>query len=111
MSAPHRQGDLFQYPNRPGFKRHGTSQQAAAAMAPRAGTLRGQALAVIGAAGPHGLTADEVANRLGKSILSIRPRITELLVLELIERNNERRKNASGHFADAYVATPITTDR
>jgi hypothetical protein len=111
MNAPHRQGDLFQYPNRPGFKRRGTSQRAAQAIAPRAFNLRVQALAEIAKAGPHGLTADEVADRLGKSILSIRPRISELLVLELIERNNERRKNASGHLADAYVATSVAANK
>ena len=98
-----RQGDLFQYPNRPGFKQYGTSQEAADAIEPHVDTLRGKALAVIRTAGPHGLTADEVADVLGKSVLSIRPRISELLLFELIERNGQRRKNASGLFADAYV--------
>ena len=99
-----RQGDLFQtYPNRPGFKQHGgTSQDAAEAIEPRADTLRGKALAVIKTAGPRGLTADEAADIMDRSVLSIRPRISELLELGLIERNGQRRKNSSGLNADAY---------
>lgn len=97
-----RQGDLFQYPNRPGFKQYGTSQEAADAIEPHADTLRGKALAAIRAAGPDGLTADEVADCLDRSVLSIRPRISELLEVGLIERNGHRRKNKSGLFADAY---------
>lgn len=98
-----RQGELFHYPNRPGFKQYGTSQEAADAIEPQAHTLRGKALAEIKGAGKHGLTADEVADHLGRSVLSIRPRVSELLVLGLIERNHQRRKNASGLFADVYV--------
>ena len=102
-----RQGDLFQYPNRPGFKQYGTSQEAADAIEPHADTLRGKALAVIRAAGPRGRTADEVADILNRSVLSIRPRISELLVLGLIKRNDERRKNRSGLFADAYTEAEL----
>jgi predicted transcriptional regulator len=106
-----RQGDLFHYPNRPGFKQYGTSQEAADAIEPQAHTLRGKALAEIKAAGRHGLTADEVADQLGRSVLSIRPRVSELLVLGLIERNRQRRKNTSGLFADAYVEVSRETSR
>ena len=58
-------------------------------------------------AGPHGLTADEVADILNRSVLSIRPRISELLTLGLIKRNDERRKNRSGLFADAYTEAEL----
>lgn len=47
------------------------------------------------------MTADEVAAKLKQSILYIRPRITELRSMHLIERTDERRLNESGK--KAYV--------
>lgn len=41
-------------------------------------------------------TADEVASLLSLSVLSVRPRITELRNAGLIEKTGQRRKNASG---------------
>jgi hypothetical protein len=50
-------------------------------------------MALLGA-GP--LTADEAAAKLGESVLSIRPRISELRARGLIAPTGERRRNASG---------------
>lgn len=80
------------YPDAPGAKVEGTSRDAARAMAPSAGGLRGQVLAVI-AAKPS--TADEVAAALDLSILTIRPRVSELVALGEVEDGGERRCNAS----------------
>src|SRR5512139_2528461 len=92
------------YPNRPGFKNRDTSKAAADAMRPRAGTLRAAALKILSTA-PR--TADEVAAQLGESILSIRPRITELSRLGYVIATKERRANQSTHKAIVWTITPI----
>lgn len=83
------------YPNTPGYRAPGTSQDAARGTAPRAGDLRARVFAELKAAGPSGLTADEVAGRIGKTVLAIRPRVSELNAEDLIEPTGERRANAS----------------
>ena len=97
--------DLFEgrpaYPNAPGFKDPTTSLDAARAIEPIAGSLRAAILAAYREERPRGLTADEVACRLGRSILSVRPRVTELYWQGLLERTGERRRNTSG--MDAHV--------
>jgi hypothetical protein len=103
--------DLFdyaeRYPHRPGAKEATTSADAAAAMASRAPTLRDRALAALQRA-PAGMTADEVADALGEGILSIRPRISELKRLGLIEATKERRANSSGLDARVWRARGAT---
>tara|TARA_R110002020_G_scaffold116250_2_gene266515 strand:- start:2356 stop:2757 length:402 start_codon:yes stop_codon:yes gene_type:complete len=42
---------------------------------------------------PKGLTGTEIANKCNRSILSVRPRTTELKLLGLIVDTEERRKN------------------
>ena len=61
---------------------------------------RALVLAVL-AAIPSGLTADEIAAKLGESVLAVRPRVSELFHAGLIEKTGERRPNASG--LNAYV--------
>lgn len=88
------QGDLFSYPNAPGFKEvGGTSEKAAKIMEPYAKTLAARAWRLLL---KQKLTADEVAKALGVSILSIRPRISELHALGLARKTKERRLNDSG---------------
>lgn len=74
--------DLFswspKYPDRPGFKEPTTSRDAAERVAPTAKRDRGMVLTIYRAAWPAALTPDEVAARCGRSVLSIRPRCTEL---------------------------------
>ena len=53
------------------------------------------------AATPCGLTADEIAMKLGESVLAVRPRVSELFHARQIEKTGERRPNASG--LNAYV--------
>jgi predicted HTH transcriptional regulator len=48
------------------------------------------------------MTADEVAENMGKSILSIRPRIAELSKLGSIEDSGQRRTNESGKVATVW---------
>jgi hypothetical protein len=91
------------YPDRPGYKVSGPSEQAA--IASIAKTLRDKVLATIAAA-PQGLTADEVAGKLNKSVLSVRPRDAELHRLGEIRRTGSRGKNTSGMTASVWVLSP-----
>ena len=88
---------LFAYPLSPGFKTGGTSRDAALAVSSRASVLRERVHAEIAAAGRSGLTADQVAARLGESVLSVRPRLSELYHASppRIVPTGERRTNDS----------------
>lgn len=93
------------YPAEPGSKeRGGCSAEAAAAMAPDAATLRGQVLAALIEIGP--MTADEIATAIDLSVLSVRPRVSKMAALELIERTGERRPNVSGMSAAVWRVRP-----
>jgi len=100
MSTP----DLFSYPTTPGYQHRDTSRAAATAIAPIAKTLRDKAFAEIIASGQHGLTADQVAARLGRSIMSVRPRLSELVELRTIRDTGKRRPNESGRPAIVWQA-------
>lgn len=104
--------DLFsRYPNRAGFKEPTTSKDAADRLEAkgRASKLRA---AVLGAfeLGWTG-TADELAHRLGESILSIRPRVSELHRQGLIVRTGIRHRNDSGASAHVWQLNPVATRR
>lgn len=93
--------DLFSYPHTPGSKTGGTSRDSAEAMKLTACRLRDLCMLWL-ERDPY--TADEVAEHLGQSILSIRPRFSELRKLNLIQDTGERRKNVSGHRAIVWKA-------
>jgi predicted HTH transcriptional regulator len=97
-----KQGELFpRYPNVPGFKRRDTSQDAAAQMQHESSQLQTACLSVIVDA-PS--TADEVAETLRRSILTIRPRLSELVAKNKIEDSGVRRHNLSGKRAIVWQA-------
>lgn len=87
---------LWSYPARPGYKGAETSKIAAQEIESIADTLRSQALYHITG---KPMTADEVANALRVSVLSVRPRIAELNKMGLIEDSEIRRRNESGRAA------------
>lgn len=89
------------YPHAPGFKKDGTSAEAAHSMKSRAATLRDEVLRVLSF---KALTADEVARILDESILSVRPRLSELAARGLIVETGARRKNDSGKLAAVWRA-------
>lgn len=91
------------YPAAPGFKDRDTSRKAADSVSSRVETLRGLCLDRVRAAGAAGLTADEAAARVNETVLSIRPRFTELLALERIRDSGQRRRNESGRTAKVWV--------
>lgn len=98
--------DLFTYPCSPGYKERTTSRDAAAVVRGRASVLRDRVFAEIAAAGHSGLTADQVAARLGESVLSVRPRVTEFAkaTSPRIVPTGEHRTNDSGLKAKVWRA-------
>lgn len=95
------------YGGEPGWREPTTSRDAARASTDDADTLRREVYRAFVAAGRDGLTADEAAARVGRSVLSVRPRVTELARAERpwIARTGERRMNQSGHSAAVWRAT------
>jgi hypothetical protein len=98
-----RQGNLFDtghYPETPGYKEPLTSAAAAHSMRDRALTLRAR---IIRALEVYGfLTTDEAARILNESVLSIRPRFSELLLQGKIYKTLGTRKNVSGKEARVW---------
>ena len=92
------------YPEHPGAKVAGTSQDAADNMDEIAPTLRDQVLRLVFLSG--GITTDEVADRLNVSVLAVRPRFSELRTMGKIEQTGERRINASGMTANVWRIKP-----
>jgi hypothetical protein len=92
------------YPDRPGWKKPGTSQDAAQAITSCAKTMRDRVLAFLTERYPSSFTADQIAVGLGASILTVRPRVSELRRSDLIEPTAERRKNRSGLWAHCWRA-------
>jgi DNA-binding transcriptional ArsR family regulator len=93
------------YPDAPGFKVSGPSEQAAEAMGSTANKMRAAVLAQL-AQYPGGATADEIAKDLNLSILSVRPRVSELNRAGAIEQTGARRKNESGMTATVWRIRP-----
>lgn len=91
--------DLFDYPNHPGFKDLDASLDAAIEMAPLVTGLRKHVLEQLVV---YDLTADEIASNLDQSVLTIRPRVSELRAMGLIEKTGDRRDNRSGKRAAVW---------
>jgi len=92
------------YPNEPGHRGVDTSIAAAIALAPKLGRLQRMAQNAIREAGWLGLTADELAARLGMDRWSIQPRTSELKRKGLIRDSGQRRPNSTGKLAIVWVA-------
>lgn len=88
------------YPDTPGYKRSGTSQEAAESIAERMPNMRRM---VFEALKLRDMTADEVASALNLSVLQTRPRLSELLAYDKIRDTGIRRKNASGKNAVVWA--------
>ena len=79
-----------------------TSEKAAKDMKSRAPLLRERTLEQI--SNSTGLTADEIAANLGESILSIRPRVSELAKRGVVIKTDRTRRNHSGKAAIVWRA-------
>ena len=84
------------YPIAAGYKKQNTSKNAANDINKKLPYLRTKVLQIIKNKGSYGATPEEVAALLSESILSIRPRFTELKLLEYIVDSGIRRKNNFG---------------
>lgn len=83
-----------------GWKGTDTSREAAESIAPDTGRLR---ILILNTLEKHGaLTADEIADRMGESVLSIRPRVSELRNMGRIADTGYRRANKSGRKAAVW---------
>jgi predicted ArsR family transcriptional regulator len=93
--------DLFRYPDAPGFKAAGTSEDAADSAKLVAAYIRAK---VLRAVQQRPMTPDECAETLGLSILSVRPRFSELRADCKIVDTGARRENISGRKAAVWRA-------
>jgi predicted ArsR family transcriptional regulator len=84
------------YPLSPGWKARDTSAAAADSMVKRSVLLREQIYHLLRT---RSMTADECAETLGESVLSVRPRCSELAKSNRIFDTGLRRKNQSGRSA------------
>ena len=91
------------YPLTAGSKTGSTSQAAADSVDAASGQV--MVLSYLRAHGP--LTADEVADGLGRSVLFVRPRASELRRLGLIQATGQRRKNRSGQSATVWMVCQV----
>lgn len=92
------------YPDAPGHRNVETSVATADALAPKLGRLQRMAEGAIREAGWLGLTADELAERLGMDRWSIQPRTSELKRKGLIRDSGQRRPNSTGKRAIVWIA-------
>lgn len=90
------------YPNTPGWKERQTSKDAAEEIKPSAATYREKCLRIVEQASA-GLTPDEAAEILNVSVLTIRPRFSELSAQNKIKDSGVRGKNTSGKRAIVWV--------
>ena len=103
---------LFNF--RAGAQTTDTSRAAASRIEPKAFDLRRGVLTALSRFGPS--TADEVADYMGESILSIRPRFSELRKRGQIQDTTKRRENKSGRRAIVWdkknggVSSPAAFD-
>lgn len=90
------------YPSAPGYKREGTSEDAASGIAPKVGSLRAKVYDQIKFA-PS--TPEEVADVLSLPVHSIRPRFSELSARGLIKDSGKRRTAMGGRLAMVWEIT------
>lgn len=91
-------------PPSPPAQRHSpTSRDAAAQIAPRAGTLRAAVLAALKDA-PGGLTDEELQTLLNMGASTQRPRRIELTQAGLVRDSGTTRRTRSGRQAVVWVA-------
>lgn len=95
------QGDLLSYRDGgPGYKAPGTSQEAAEKVSSTTANARGQILKLLWQRPP--LTADEIAQEMGWTVLYCRPRVSELNKMGAIKKVG-RRRNESGLNANCWT--------
>lgn len=102
------------YPAEAGHRGVDTSVAAADGITPSLGRLQASVHEAVNAAGPDGLTTNEIALQLGVDRGSIQPRTSELRLQGLIGDSRQRRQNENGKSAIVWVAAdylPVGEDR
>ena len=93
------QQDLLEWPGRAGSNVHkdarDTEIEAAECVAPKVTGLRLKALTALRDA-PAGLTGSQVAQKMDAWLYSVKPRLTELDRMKLVEDSQRREKNDRG---------------
>jgi len=82
-----------------------TAKLAATLVMPYSGTQRKRVLNAVWRAGIAGATRDEIAERLGMSPNTVRPRVVELVEHGWIEPDGRTRPTALGRLAEVLVLT------
>ena len=78
---------------------------------PKQAAMEAQVLADVIAQGNHGATADEIAQRFGRSVLSVRPRVSELAKRGQLVATDRTRQTPLGSPATVYVAARFAPTR
>lgn len=91
----------MRYPDEPGFKRAGTSSDAAAAVKKRAEIVGEK---VLRALTHKPMTADECAGFIDEDILTVRPRISEHFKKGKILDTGLRRPSSRGRLSTVWEA-------
>ena len=84
------------YPHKAGWKALGTSKESAENVK----DVQESHKLILKVLESGNFTSDEIASKLGMSILYIRPRCTELKALGLLSKSGLRRENSSGQSAN-----------
>ena len=92
----------YLYPHAAGWKDPATSREAAASL--NAASIREIVRKCVLTYGP--MTTDECATILGLSVLTVRPRFSELRALGCLRDTTERRRNISGRKAVVWAVRP-----
>lgn len=91
------------YPDAPGFKRGETSFAASIYARDKAAFLQPKILKLLAV---EPMTADELAEALGETILNVRPRCSELRAKKQIVDSGDRRQNVAGHWQIVWRVLP-----
>lgn len=94
--------DFDKYPYKAGHRNVDTSIESANFTNKHLKRISKIVLVELGKVFPEGLTGSEIANLCNKSILSVRPRTTELKIQGLIVDTEKRRKNENGQSEIIY---------
>jgi predicted transcriptional regulator len=92
-------------PDRIGWKRTDTSRLAALGMTPRASTIRAEVLSCL-ARSPVPLTSEEVSDAINKPECSVRPRLTELRNMLMVQDSGTRKIGKYGKPIIAWETKP-----
>ena len=88
--------DFDKYPNVAGHRGVRTSIQSAEEINPHISRIKKMIAIELESVFPNGLTGTELALRLKKNILTIRPRTTEMKLLGIIMDTEKTKKNDAG---------------